>query len=172
MQDWHDIINCFCKSVQASAIKDGSNLIIISPREITEQELAALKNGIPSELILKIVVGPQPSIMLVVEEALIYFHIIYNVIIDMKARKFVLEVNNSYDIDNPVWIMIGELIRMDTFFKSWELILNGKSHVFDFNVAKEIANHKETTILTKDTLTDLQIALENCNDVNDFINQI
>jgi hypothetical protein len=175
MQDWHDIINCFCKSAQASAIMSSpTTLIIITPREITEQETVALKNGIPFDINLEIVVSAQPSTILCISEALIYSHLIPTKMdIDKKTHKFILEVKDcQHEINSPIWNMIGELIKIDTYFKAWELILNGESHVFDFSVAKVLSSHKATAILTKDTLTDLQITLENCQDVNDFINQI
>jgi hypothetical protein len=100
--------------------------------------------------------------------------------VEMKGHNFTINVDSQSQYltnqDSDIWPPINGLLNADPFIESWKILVNG-TIMAEHNkiIAKIISSQirpERDRFLSHDDILNLQITLENCQDVNDFINAL
>ena len=178
MQEWEQEFLSICIKNKIEPIIDGAgNYLLVVPKMPDKEIQDRLRTLIPSDIQYTYSEGPR----LVTTEGLkqIFGQLkVQSATIELKDHDLILRVNmeNTQMVDecSPIWDPVNKLVSSDPFVENWKAIVNDK-FIYDSKVIKTMANQtrpERDTCPTKDDIIDLRITLENCRDVNDFINSI
>jgi hypothetical protein len=178
MLEWEQEFMNICIKNQIEPIVDAiGNYLLVVPKMPSEEIQNRLRAIIPTDIQYQYSEGPR----LVTTEGLkqIFSHLgVQGAAIELKDHNLILRVatENSQTMEesSPIWEPVNKLVSSDPFVKNWKAIVNDKV-VYDSIIAKTMANQtrpEREVCPTKDEIMDLRITLENCEDVNDFINSI
>lgn len=175
--DWQLKLREKCDKYQIEAMVMDNQLVFVCPKIPDTKIQDEIRSICPSGTQYKFEEGPRVGTMLVIKQ-------IFNQVqghADMIIKDHDLTITAKGDdlclaVDSPFTIILDKVLEADTFVESWKLIVNDQVVVKgDKTIAKIVAKQtrpqRENTF-SNDDILNLQITLESCQDVNDFINSL
>jgi hypothetical protein len=176
---WQTEVKNICKQYDIDPVMIDDELVLICPKMPDKDVQKKLTEVIPSTTPYKFQEGPRLSTSTALK---ILFQTAGAASADseIKGHDIVITITGQtpplIEEESPVWGIAAGILKVDPFIDSWKIKINDKV-VSEYNktVATMIANQKRperVTSFSNDDILNLQITLENCQDVNDFINAL
>ena len=176
---WDIDVKKKCEQYGIEPVMIEDQLVLVCPKLPDEETQRKITEGIPNNIPFKFQEGPRVYTGM-------YLKMLFqsagatSAESEIKGHDYLITVTGDTppltEEDSKVWQLASDLIKADPFFESWKIVVNGKVMAgYDKRIVKILSEQKKpdrTAGFSKDELLNLQITLENCQDVNDFINAI
>jgi hypothetical protein len=156
---------------------EGHEYLLVVPKMPPQEVQDKLREVIPPDIQYRYVEGPR---LLTTNglKGLFQQMAVKSALIEMKDHTMIFKIEGDApaltDEDAQGIAFMKKVLEADPFVENWKVIVDNKT-IYDSTIDKMLAMQvrpERDACPTKDDILDLRITLENCQDVNDFINSL
>jgi hypothetical protein len=174
---WMDNLEGVCKKYGFEPVNTGETLIVAVPKMPEEEIQKEIKSIIPEGINYTFREAPKFSTM---EALRTLFANVGAITLAMMVKKHKLmisirtESSILTDKDSDVWDFVRSYLTKDKFIEGWKVMVNEEvMSEYDQKIDKALQGRLPREIgVSKDDILNLRIALETCQDVNEFIDAL
>jgi len=176
---WQEEFLQVCKDNSIEPVPNGKELLLVVPKTPSKEIQLKLKAMIPETYSIKYTESPRifttEGLRILVSQAGAT-----TAEMEIKGHIIVLSIKSESPLlteqDSGVWKALKGLLLKDQFVEGWkvtvnDMIMSEYNRKLSETLAKQTRPERDYCP-TNDDIMNLKITLENCKDVNDFINSL